>query len=59
MCSKHFREEDYLTPPGQPNPRLKINAVPSFFDFPLYLQAVVKQKRREIKKVNNVEPGQV
>ena len=53
MCSKHFKETDYVTPPVLPNPRLKRNAVPSMFDFPKHMLAPQKSPRRELKQISN------
>lgn len=35
VCSDHFREEDYIIKPGHRKTRLKKNAVPSIFNFPV------------------------
>ena len=53
VCSKHFKEADYVTPPGLTNPRLKRNVVPSIFDFPKHLQAPQKIPRRKLKRKSN------
>ncbi len=38
VCSDHFREEDYVSKIGLKKRRLKPNAVPSIFDFPVFNQ---------------------
>ena len=53
VCSKHFKETDYVTPPGLPNPRLKRNTVPSIVDFPKHLQAPPKIPGREVAQICN------
>ena len=53
VCSKHFKETDYVTPPGLPNLRIKRTAVPSIFDFPKHLQALQKIPRRELMGISN------
>ena len=53
VCSKHFKETGYVTPPGLPNPRFKRNAVPSIFDFPIHMLAPQKIPRRELKRISN------
>lgn len=61
LCSKHFKQSDYLPPVVSGPLRLKKDAVPSVFDLPDYLLPKEPRERRPLVRIipNEIQPQMV
>lgn len=53
LCGEHFLPSDYQDIPGSKRKVLKLDAVPSVFNFPKHLKTVTKPRKEPVRRVRS------